>query len=229
MSRVLVIPDIHEPATRRHAIKFCKDVQKKWKCNRVMFLGDIADWHAISFHSKHPELPGPKDEYKLAKMKIKQWHKAFPKAEVCIGNHDERLLRLAESVNIPARFLKNFNEIWETPGWNWDYNHEIDGVYYFHGVGSGGDYPAFNAMKKKCQSVVMGHIHHAAGVNWLANNNTRLFGMACGCLIDDALMNFAYAKHTLKRSMLGCGVVIDGIPYLEVMPCAKGEKYHDKK
>ncbi len=229
MSKVLCIGDIHEPVSRKHYLRFCQDLYEEWGCDTVVFLGDVADWHAVSFHAHHPECPGPMDEYKLAFEKIQKWYKAFPNAMVAIGNHDERLIRLAEDNNIPKKFLRNFNEVWETPGWNWDYHHIIDDVYYFHGIGNGGLYPAPNAAKKMLMSVVMGHIHSAAGIKWLASPQRRIFGMDVGCGINDEAWAFAYGRHVIKRSIISAGVVLDGIPYLEIMPIGKGEKYHDGK
>lgn len=135
MARVLVIGDIHCPAHHPGYLQFCKDLYREWRCNTVVFIGDVVDLQAISFHAHNPNCPGPADEYILAKRQIQQWYRAFPKAKVCIGNHDERVIRLAESVNIPSRFLRDYADIWCTPGWNWKYEHIVDGVYYFHGTG----------------------------------------------------------------------------------------------
>lgn len=228
MANVLAIGDIHEPVSRKHYLLFNQDLYYEWSCDTVVILGDLADWHAISFHAHHPECPGPMDEYELAFERIQMWYKAFPNALVCIGNHDERLIRLAESVNIPKKFLRNYNEVWETPGWKWDFYHEIDDVHYMHGTGQGGLYPAANAAKKMLMSVVMGHNHSAAGVKWIgANPKRRTFGMDAGCGIDDKAMAFAYGRHFISRSMLGSGIVLNGIPYHEIMPIGKGERYHD--
>jgi hypothetical protein len=225
MSRVLAIGDIHEPVSHPGYIHFVVDMYNKWQCDKVVFIGDIMDWHGISFHARNPEAPGVLAEYDLAHERIQQWSDTFPDAKVCIGNHDERIIRLGESVDIPKKFMRNFNEVWDTQ-WDWDYNHIIDDVYYFHGVGCGGLYPAPNAAKKMLMSVVMGHVHGAAGVKHMASKQRRVFGLDTGCGIDDKAYAFAYGKHHITRSILGCGIVIDGVPYHEVMPIGKGEKYH---
>ena len=134
MSRVLFVPDLHEPVAHPAALEFCKDLYDAWDCNKVIFIGDVVDHHAISFHAHHPQCPGPDDEYELAYNKIQKWVEAFPKAEVMIGNHDARVLRLAETVNIPARYLRDYKEIWDTPKWEWKYETELDGAYVFHGT-----------------------------------------------------------------------------------------------
>ena len=149
--------------------------------------------------------------------------------KVCIGNHDERVIRVAEANNIMKKYLRDFNEVWKTPGWSWEYEHKIDDVMYLPGPGFGGTYHAATLRDKMFMSVCAGHVHTAFMIHWAANVNRRIFGLNVGCGIDDKQMQFAYGKHMKQRSMLGCAVIIDGIPYLEPMPCGKGEKYHDSK
>jgi len=225
MSRVLIIGDLHEPVSHPNYLSFCQMLKDRWKCDTTVFIGDIIDWHGISFHVKHPECPGPRDEYELALSKVQKWHDAFPHAYVCIGNHDCRPERLAESVSIPASLLKSYNDTWETHGWEWDYDFSIDNVYYFHGTGYGGIHPAWNVSGKMLCSVVMGHCHARAGLKWRVNPHTRIFAMDVGCGIDVRAWQFAYGKHVKERPVLAAGVVIDGIPYHEIMPISKGEVY----
>lgn len=225
MAKILVIGDIHEPVSHPGYLDFCKDLYDEWRCNTVVFIGDVVDWHGISFHAAHPECPGPDDEFELAHVAVQKWYKAFPKASICIGNHDERIIRLAESVNIPSRFIRSYAEIWDTPKWTWDWDFIIDDVFYFHGTGNGGVHAAFNAMKKRLMSVVMGHCHSVAGIKWLVNPQKRIFGMDVGTGIDVRAMQFAYGRHMIQKPILSAGIVLDGTPYHEMMPCSHGEKY----
>jgi predicted phosphodiesterase len=218
MAKVLVIGDLHLPVDHKKYLRFCQDLYYQWECDTTVFIGDVLDFQAISFHAAHPQCPGPDDEYRLAYKAVQKWYKTFPKARVCTGNHDNRVMRLAESVNIPPRFLRDHSEIWETPGWEWGYDFIIDDVYYFHGEGMSGVHPAYNTMGKMLMSVVMGHCHARAGVKWKSNPLTRIFGMDTGCGIDVKAFQFAYGKHIKDRPVLSAGVVIDGIPYHEVMP-----------
>lgn len=230
MSRVLVIGDIHEPVSRKGYLQFNKDLRKEHKCNEVVFIGDVVDWSAISFHAHNPEAPGPIDEYKLALSAIKKWYKAFSEAIVIIGNHDARPRRVAESYNIPAKFIRDYHELWKTPKWNWVRHAIIDNVYYCHGhKKGGGKTPAWNLSAKMGMSVVMGHWHSKGGVNWSANPLRRWFGMDTGCGIDDEAYAFAYAEEQVTRSILSSAIVIDGMPRHIMMPCGKGEKYHDSR
>ncbi len=229
MSRVLVIGDIHEPCAHPRYLKFCRDIYTEWSCDTVVFIGDIVDHHAVSFHAAHPECPGPSDEYELARKAVQKWYRAFPAATVLIGNHDARIIRLAESVNIPAKYLRDFPEVWGTPNWAWVYEYILDGVYYVHGTGRSGLHPAYNLCKDMSMSVVMGHIHHCAGYKWRMSPVARLFGMDVGCGIDRDAWAFAYGKHMVKKPALGVGIILDGTPYHEIMPLATGEKYSKKR
>jgi len=224
--RTLVIGDIHEPVSHPKYLKFCKDMYDEYECNKVVLIGDVVDLHAVSFHAHHPDCPGPSDEYMLALSRIQRWYKAFPRAVVCIGNHDNRPLRLAESVSIPSKFMRNHAEIWHTPRWKWVTDVIIDGVYYFHGTGCSGLNPAFNQAKARLMPVVMGHTHSKAGIKWLCGPQTRIFGLDVGCGIDVDAWQFAYGKNYINKPILGCGVVLKGIPYHEIMPMSQGERYH---
>lgn len=228
MSRILIIPDLHEPCSRKGALAFCRNLRRKYKTTKTIFIGDVTDWHSISFHIHHPEMPGPKDEYELAFEKIQKWYKAFPKADIVLGNHDRRVIRLAESVNIPARFIRNYKDIWKTPDWAWADEFIYDEIYFTHGDGSGsGLYPAFNLVRQMGMSVCIGHHHSAGGIKWLVNPLRRMFGLDTGALIDDKAMAFAYGMRTKKRSVLGAAVILDGTPIHIPLPCSKGEKYWD--
>lgn len=224
MSKVLIIADLHEPCSRKGYLQFCKRIKKKWKCEVVVFIGDVVDWHAVSFHAKNPDSPGPKNEYLLTIKSVQKWYESFPEAKICIGNHDNRPLRLGADRNLPSVLIRDYADMWNTPTWDWADEHEIDGIYYFHGIGFGGIHPAYNAAKQMGISVVMGHVHSVAGVKWLANPKKRWFGMDVGSGIDDKKYAFAYGKHVKRRSIIGCGVVIDGYPYYEIMPLEEYKK-----
>jgi hypothetical protein len=157
MSRVLAYSDPHNPVCHPGAIAFLSDLRDKYDCTKVVCCGDILDHQAISFHAMNPNCPGPKDEYELTLYSLRPWKKAFPEQSVTIGNHDARVLRLAESVNITKQYLREFADVWKTPGWKWVEDVIIDGVYYFHGTGRSGLHPAYNAMKDFLMPVCMGH------------------------------------------------------------------------
>lgn len=227
MSRVGVIGDTHNPWSRKGYLQFCQDTFDEYDCDTIVHIGDVNDHHNISFHETEPASPGVISEYKKAKAVTQKWYKAFPKVKVCLGNHDLRIIRRAKVVKIPEFFLKTHNQLWGTSGWRWAKSWVIDGVYYYHGTGQGGLYPASNAVRKMLMSCVLGHNHTASGVKHYANPNQRIFACDTGCGIDDKAMAFNYIEDNKQRSILSCAVIIDGVPYIEPMPCGRGELYHD--
>lgn len=225
MARVLIVSDPHAPFTHPHFRRFCNDVRKTYKTKKTVFIGDLVDSHALSFHEHDPDGMSAGDEKKAAKVQIAEWYKDFPNALVCIGNHDARSLRLAHKAGIPIEELKDFSTSWGTPNWHWEWEHEIDGVLYLHGTGASGKQAAANLMMKRRRSVVIGHTHTNAGVNYHTNADSRIFGMNVGCGIDTHAYAFAYARDFADRPVLGCGVVLDGLAIFIPMECSAGEKY----
>lgn len=219
MSRtsILVIGDTHFPAVHPEYLNFVRKIRDKYRCNQVIHIGDVIDHHCISFHKKHPEHPAAMDEYKSALKAISKWKSVFPSMKICIGNHDERVARLAADAGIPDIYLRQWNELYDTPGWEWDWGHTIDNVLYTHGTGSSSAYPAFNAAKSRAMSVVMGHSHSVANINWLVGPSTRFFGMNVGSGVDREHISMRYGVNYMKKPVISCGVVVDGHPYLELM------------
>jgi UDP-2,3-diacylglucosamine pyrophosphatase LpxH len=91
MSNVLVIGDLHSPFILEEYFQFINKVYKDWKCNRVVFIGDIFDFHIVSRHQQHPDADGAKEEYLKAVKQLQPYYKKWPTAKICIGNHDARI------------------------------------------------------------------------------------------------------------------------------------------
>ena len=226
MARVLVIGDIHEPATHPGYLPFCLSIAERWKTDRVVMIGDVLDFHAISHHAKHPDTPGSSDEAGEAREAIAAWHRAFPRATVTIGNHDERVHRLASTVQIPGRFIQSFNALWGTKGWKWTRSTTIDRVHYLHGTGLGGQQPALAAARASMVPTVCGHVHSVGGVRWASGPSQSIWGMDTGCGVDATHPAMSYGRDLIRKPVLGAGVVLDGMPYYERMPADRGQPFH---
>jgi predicted phosphodiesterase len=224
-----IIGDPHEPVCRPGYLDFCTDTFEEYGCDVIVCIGDLIDWHGISFHAKQPECPGTKDEYELAYHKVQKWATRFPNVKWCIGNHDERPVRLARTVNIPEFMLKPYNELWDLPGWEMDFQFKLDNVLYKHGTGCSGIHPAWNLMNKSKMNIVIGHCHARAGMKWSMNPERRFFGLDVGCGINEKEWQFAYGRDMVERPILACAVVKDGQPHSIAMKCGTGEKYHDSR
>lgn len=208
-NNILIIGDTHEPFTHKNYLQFCKETQRKYKCKTVVHVGDLVDNHAISYHEHDPDGWSPAEEMKIADKKLKKWFKAFPNVKMCRGNHDRIVDRKGKTVGLPKRCFKAFREIWQLPkGWEDDFEFEINGVLFKHGSGSG-QYSHVKAAIEASQSVVIGHTHFTAGVEWIVTSKDRKFGMAVGCGIDRKAYAFEYGRDFRKKPVLSCGVVLD--------------------
>ena len=65
------------------------------------------------------------------------------------------------------------------------------------------------------QSTVTGHFHTELSAFYHVGSNTRVFGLAVGCGVDDSSYAMHYAKGG-KKSAIGCGVVLDGVTAIAV-------------
>lgn len=204
--RVLVIGDLHEPFCHKDYLKFCKETYEKHNCNRVVFIGDIIDNHYSSYHESSADGFGGKYELDKAIKKLAKWYKAFPKADVTLGNHDRIIIRKAQTSNIPSKWIKEFSEVLETPNWNFVTDVYYDGVRYVHGDKSG---KPRMAVKRDMVSTVSGHYHTDMYVEWMFGKTRAIFAMAVGCGIDSRSYAMGYMQGG-KKEAIGVGIVIGG-------------------
>lgn len=210
---VLVIPDTQFPFGHQDTFIFLKAVAAKYKPNEFVHIGDEIDLHALSNFEHDPDGYSAGHELKAALKDMHKLYKMFPKMKVCTSNHTARPFRKAYKHGIPRAFLRDYHEFMEAPkGWEWADKWEIDGVIYEHGEGQSGVNGAIKAALGNMQSTVIGHLHAFAGIQWSANPRHLIFGFNVGCLVDNKAYAFAYGKNFKNKPIIGCGVVIKGIP-----------------
>jgi hypothetical protein len=128
--------------------------------------------------------------------------------------------RKGRTTGLPERCFKDFRDIWKLPkGWVDDWEFELDGVLYKHGLGYGGKRPHALAAIDAGQPCVIGHAHSILAGEFIVTNRTALFGVSVGCGIDRKLYAFRYGKDMRYKPIIGCAVIIDGETFvLERMP-----------
>jgi len=201
---VLIIGDLHEPFTLEGYREFCYDTYKKYECTHVIFIGDIIDNHYASYHETDPDGLGGGEELDLAVKAIGEWVKLFPKADVIIGNHDRLIMRKAFTGGIPKRWIMEYKDVLEAPGWNFVEERTYDNVHYIHGEGS----TARTRARKDLMSTVQGHRHPEAYNEFVVGETFKIFGMQVGCGVDRKSYAMAYAKAHPKPA-IGCGVILN--------------------
>lgn len=228
--RILIISDLHCPYQHKDTVKFLSAIKKKYTPTRVILSGDEADYHAISFHDKDSDLPSPGDELEKAIKALSPLYKLFPVAQVLESNHGSLVIRKALATGLSRQFFKSPGEILRAPkGWTWHFDISLTlptgfPCYFHHSKGQ-------NA-KKNSQalgsSFVMGHHHEQMDIQYWGNPSALLFGMTVGCLVDDKSLAMAYNKNNLKRPVIGCGIIINGIPQLIPMVLDKRGRWTGK-
>ena len=149
------------------------------------------------------------------------WHKTFPNAYVCLGNHDKLGSRKAFSAGLSSSWIKSIGEVLDTPTWTFSDEFIFDNVKYTHGTGR----KARQRMQQDIISVVQGHYHSESYIDFAVGISNRLFAMQIGSGINDKSFAFAYGKHFAK-SHINVGIVKDNgsLPIIEYMDLNKKYK-----
>ena len=215
-NKILCLADLHLPFEHKDVIPFLKAIKDKFKPDTVVDLGDTTDHQALNFHDSDVDLPSAGDELLIAIKKLKALYKLFPEAYVLDSNHGSMAIRKCKHHGIPMKYIKTVEEVLEAPkGWNWINDLVLDlpngqQVYFHHGLKKNGLLLA----QQMGMSVVQGHYHTEFNIKYASSPNQLYWSMQVGCLIDDKSLAFAYNKTTLGRPILGCGIILNGIPRL---------------
>jgi len=212
---ILVVGDLHIPFELDGYFDFCLEQYETYNCNHVIFIGDILDNHAFSYHEADPDGLSAGKELELSIEKVKKWHDAFPYADVCIGNHDRLAARKSFTGGIPKAWIKTYNEVLGTPTWNWVESIVYDDVLFEHGEGG----QAKTKAKNNLMSSVCGHTHTEAYTIWFVGKRYRVFASQTGCGVDSSSYAANYAKN-FKKQAIGCLVVLNNgtLPINLLMP-----------
>lgn len=227
---ILVISDLHTPYQHPDAVRFLKAIKAKYKrFDKVVLSGDEIDSHALSFHDSDPDLDSAGKELDLAIEALKPIFRLFPKATILESNHGSLVMRKALAHGIPKKVFKSYRDILKAPkGWNWVFdlklNTPLGKVYFHHSKGV----DAKKNSQAMGMSFVQGHHHEQMDIQYWGNPEALLFGMTVGCLVDPKSLAMAYNKNNLKRPVLGCAVVINGLPQLVPMLLNKQGRWTGK-
>ncbi len=218
MSTVLVIPDLHVPFQHKDSYEFLELVNATFKPDEIVSVGDIVDAHANSRYEHDPDGMSPGEEVEASALGLDELEDLFPNMKICIGNHDNRILKAAYKAGIPKAAMKSLEEIYGMPsGWTMADHFMVDNVIYEHGDRFGaGAMSHVKAMKSNMRSTVIGHTHITFGVEFAANRDNLLFAANAGCLVDTEAYAMAYGKAYAGKPILGCLVIRNGLIVIPV-------------
>ena len=213
----LIIPDVHIPMEHKNALKFLLGLKDKYKIPdaNVYSVGDFLDEFHFGSYPKGADYPiTPIQEIEYSRKKIKEWQKAFPLLSICMGNHEERLMKRVFEAELPSVIVKSLREIYQFPSlWSLEECYVLptkDPVLVIHGHGEG--IKATNIASNALQfgmSVCFGHFHSKAGVQYIETLLLRAFGMNVGALVDRESFAFKYGRNAANKVNNGAGVILD--------------------
>lgn len=215
---ILIVSDVHAPHMHKDAVSFLKAIKAKFKPDMVIFSGDEADFHNLSYHDSDPDLDSAGVELEKTIEQLKPLYKLFPSAYIMESNHGSMVLRKALTHGLPSKVIKSYNEILNAPKtWRWVpdivINSPLGPVYFCHGKsGAAGRLASQYGM-----SCVQGHFHEKAQITYISTPHSLMFDMHVACLVDDNSRAMAYNKINPRRPILSIGVIINGIPQLVPM------------
>lgn len=228
---VLVISDQHFPYNHPDIIEFLKAIKQRYQPDKVVNIGDELDYHAISFHDHDPDLMSPSDELKTAINRISPLYELFPEMDILESNHGSLVYRKGKTHGLPRHVFKSYREVLGAPeGWHWHHDLTLkmangQGVYFCHGKIS----DAIRHSQSLGMSVVTGHFHEKFEIRYWGNSKGLFWSMIVGCLIDNDSLAFAYNKVNLKRPIIGCGLISNGLPVLLPMILDEDGRWKDRK
>ena len=214
---ILVIPDQHAPYQHQDFLRFMCEVRNAFGPDLVVNLGDETDGHALSFHDSDPNLDSAGVELEKAKLFLKDLHREFPQMLICHSNHGSLVYRRAKAHGIPVQMIKKYRDVifpqHGAPEWSWAYGWRIDTplgpVMFKHQATNVLTEAAHNAC-----NLVVGHNHGNFEISYSASSAHLYYGVVGGCLIDKDSLAFAYGKHTVRKPIVGCTMILRGRPVL---------------
>lgn len=218
--RILVIGDLHAPVYHRDTPKFLIALKKLIKPTRVVLTGDEVNWESISYHEKNPDLPGAKDELKMARKTLQIFYSLFPQADLLESNHGDLPFRKSRSAGLPSELMKSRQEILKAPkGWEW-HKHliirtRLGYVYFTHGKTRAID----KLSKNMSMSAMQGHFHSRFYVSYWANPIGLFWDANAGSFADNKHPAMEYAENDVEKGIMGAFVIDNGIarPYPMVL------------
>lgn len=228
---ILVIPDLHAPFQHPDAFKFLDAVNEKYLPQKVVQLGDEVDGHTISFHQSDPDIPfSPSSELDKAIWHLKDLYVIFPRMNLIESNHGSLVYRRQKFAGLPRSVIKEWRDILEAPkNWVWSFDLTLQMsngqyVYFHHGQSKN----VLRNSQQRSMCYVQGHHHGNFEIQYWANPLNLFWAMTSGCLIDRKSLAFYYGKNNLPKPILGCSVIINGIPKLIPMTLNKKDRWIGK-
>lgn len=226
---MLIVHDAHVPYHDERAWQLMLAVGRAIKPKHLIVNGDLADFYAVSSHSKDPRrVKGLDEELVIVNEKLDELDalKAENKQFVA-GNHEDRLTRYLQD-KAPELFnVVGIPELLKLQKRGWHYtpyksDTRIGKVHVTHDVGVAGRNATFRALDTYMHSIITGHTHR---MQYIVEGNAVgevKLSASFGWLGDAEKIDYMHRVNVKKNWVLGFGIgylePISGIAYLTPVP-----------
>ena len=232
--RILFIPDTHVPFHNKTAFNLVMRMAKKVKFDRVVILGDFADFYEVSFHAKTLiRRPGFVSEVKSVNGCLDQIDKlGIKEKDYVAGNHEYRLDRYLaqkapEIADLPGHSVPDLFRLKER-GWGFTPYQKalrVGKLWITHDEGTSGPLACIRARSTFEGNVVIGHCH-AMTVAYQGNARGETHvGASFGWLGNAASVDYMHQVKA-RKWVTGVGVGLmepNGVVHLQPVPIIKNK------
>jgi predicted phosphodiesterase len=242
VDRVLILPDTHAPYHDERAWKLAIKIGRAFKPDTLVHMGDLADFYAVSSHSKDPtRAMSLKDEILDVRRLRRQMDSLGAERRIFIeGNHEDRLRRYLQD-KAPHLFgLVSADELIQLSENGWEFipyrkSAKVGKVWFTHDTGTAGKYSTARASETFQHSVVIGH-HHAIQYH-VAGDATGKYqvGAQFGWLGDISKVDYMHQIKVRRTWALGIGlgyhdkltgaVYLTPVPFINYRACVEGRVF----
>jgi hypothetical protein len=238
LQKGLIVPDTHRPYHDEAAWRLMLQVGRAMKPHTVITIGDLADFYAVSSHSKDPARESQlQAEMEDVKDALSQLERLKAQKNVFLaGNHCDRLDRyLRDRAPELYRLVGGVDKVLELTARGWEYvpykgYYQIGKVYFTHDTGNGGRYATFRAMDTFEHSVVIGHHHRLQyAVEGNAVGEAKVAAQF-GWLGDASKIDYMHRIKVKRDWALGFGTFVHdtstGVVYLQPIPIVRVKDHY---
>ena len=226
---VLIVSDPHRPFHDVRAWNLMLQVGRDLKPTHLIVNGDLADFYAVSSHSKDPARRS-RLEAEVADVNVgldELDALGATRKYFVAGNHEDRLTRYLQD-RAPELFgMVGIPQLLRLQERGWAYtpykeHTKIGKLHVTHDVGVAGRYASFKALDTYQHSVTTGHTHRLCYI--VEGNAVGEFKLSAsfGWLGDASKVDYMHRVNVSKNWSLGFGVGYihrdTGIAYLTPVP-----------
>jgi predicted phosphodiesterase len=213
LKKILIIPDVHRPYHDKRAWSLLLRVGMAFKPDKIVTLGDFADFYCVSSHDKDPNrVNGLEAEVADVNVALDELDQLKAKEKIFItGNHENRLERYLMT-KAPELFnMMGIKELFQLKKRNWKYvpykNHiKIGKLHITHDTGKAGKYAHYQSMDDFQDNTVIGHTHRL-GYTVVGNaKGVPHVGAMFGWLGDVEQVEYMHRIKALRDWALGFGI-----------------------